>query len=265
MRKERMIKRAILGLTVAALMSLTVPALAQSYTGGSGWNVTFDQNKKMVSSFHTSDMDETLSYLQPGDDATFTVSLKNSNSATTDWYMTNKVLYSLEDRSANSKTGGGAYTYRLVYTDQSGKDNVLFDSDTVGGETVTPAGEGLHEATNALEDYFYLDTLKNGQGGTITLVVALDGETQGNDYQDTLADLQMNFAVELTDEGGVSKRTINRSKVVKTGDQNMAPYAIVGGVAGIVLLLLAIFGAKRRKKEQEAAKARVRSGEGAKR
>ena len=36
--------------------------------------------------------------------------------------------------------------------------------------------------------------------GIITLEVALDGETQGNSYQDTLADLQMNFAVELRDD-----------------------------------------------------------------
>ena len=43
-----------------------------------------------------------------------------------------------------------------------------------------------------------LDTLAKGDKGRITLEVELDGETQGNDYQNTLADLQMNFAVELS-------------------------------------------------------------------
>lgn len=32
------------------------------------------------------------------------------------------------------------------------------------------------------------------------MTVALDGETQGNGYQDTLAKLQMNFAVEKVEK-----------------------------------------------------------------
>ena len=41
----------------------------------------------------------------------------------------------------------------------------------------------LHEATDALEDFFYLDSQTTGQQGTIRLRVSLDGETQGNSYQ----------------------------------------------------------------------------------
>ena len=73
------------------------------------------------------------------------------------------------------------YTYRLFYTDKDGAVETLFDSDTVGGEydsvddMLTHMGEGLHSATNALKDYFYLDTIHNGEGGYITLEVALDG------------------------------------------------------------------------------------------
>ena len=97
----------------------------------------------MESSFKTADLDEAVSGLQPGDDITFYLELKNENEETTNWYMTNEVLYSLEDRSANSATGGGAYTYELTYTDKEGKEEVLFSSNTVGGEVISKAGEGL--------------------------------------------------------------------------------------------------------------------------
>ena len=36
-------------------------------------------------------------------------------------------------------------------------------------------------------DYFYWDRLDAGEAGKVHLTVALDGETQGNAYQDTLA------------------------------------------------------------------------------
>ena len=214
----------------------------------------------MESTFKTADLDEVVSGLQPGDNIFIELKLENEHKETTDWYMTNKVLYSLEDRSANSATGGGAYTYRLTYTDKNGTETVLFDSETVGGENAGAAGEGLHEATNALQDYFYLDTLGSGQKGTVTLEVALDGETQGNDYQDTLADLQMNFAVELRGDTPAAPETPETpgtpktpGKLIKTGDESrpvLLAVAMTG--SGLVLLLFCVFQwreGKRRKKE----------------
>lgn len=251
MKKKRMIKRAVLGLTLAATMSLTVPAMAQSFTSGSDWSVTFDQNSKMVENFTAGQIQDVMNQMEPGDDATIALTIKNSNGKTTDWYMTNKIIQSLEDSS--KAANGGAYSYYLSYN-----DDVLYDSTTVGGEGASAAGTGLHQATNALEDYFYLDTLATGESGKIVLKVALDGETQGNDYQDTLAELQMNFAVELEPEGTTIHKTnkITRSNVVKTGDRNMAPYAIAGGIAGIILLVLAITSARRRRKEMAVSNRR---------
>ena len=268
-------KRALsLGLVVGLSLGMAVQdkAYAETFSSDTPWNVTFTQNNKMVSNFKTSDMDDILYGLQPGDTAQFTISLANENSTTTNWYMTNKVLYSLEDRSSDTATSGGGYTYKLVYTDQSNTENVLFDSSTVGGETVSAAGEGLHEATSALQDYFMLDTLKKGQEGKIDLTVSLDGETQGNDYQDTLADLQMNFAVELNEDtapnttgttpnssstpstsGTPSTSSTTTSTVVRTGDDtNMIPYYIIAGVSGLLLLFLGIYGVKNRKKDRKS-------------
>jgi hypothetical protein len=176
--------------------------------------------------------------------------------------MTNKVLSSFED---NSVANGGAYTYELIYTGPDGTQNILYSSESVGGDTAN-GGEGLHEATGALEDYFYLDTLTEGQSGSISLKVALDGETQGNDYQNTLANLQLNFAVELTTQSSgqaettasgsstntTQTTTTTRQKAVKTGDDTqLLPYVVAMAVSGVIVLIVAILLLKKSKKEQE--------------
>lgn len=248
-------------------LTLQMPVQAETFYGDSGWHVVFTDQKEMESTFKTSDLDDVIAGMQPGDRVIFSLDLKNQNKHTTDWYMTNKVLYSLEDRSTNSATSGGGYTYRLVYQDQKGTETILFDNDTIGGEIVSAAGDGLHEATNALQDYFYLDTLEKGQKGAISLEVALDGVTQNNDYQDTLADLQMNFAVELreTSGGGTpenpSPLQLFRSRVVRmgstqTGDQSQPLfYAGLMVVSGMCLLLMSVhcYRDYRRRMEEEEA------------
>ena len=236
-------KKKLITLMLTALMTLVIamPVMAEHYFGGEGWAVLFTSQKKMESNFTSSSMTDTLTNLQPGDDATFTVTVNNQYPGLTHWYMSNKVIQSLEDASKNSQTAGGAYTYRLTYRSASGATKVLFSSDDVGGEMtdeeIQNAGEGLHEATNALEDYFFLDDLNQSGAGVITLFVGLDGETQNNNYQDTLASLQLNFAVEVEDE----LLTPPPPRVPDTGDtNNMLIYFILIGVAGVLMLVVAI-------------------------
>lgn len=261
---------------------MVLPVHAETFYGDESWNVTFSPANEMVSSFSTADINDVVGGMQPGDNVIITLKLKNENPTATDWYMQNEVLYSLEDRSANKETGGGAYTYRLFYTDKDGTVETLFDSDTVGGdngetvdEMLSNLGEGLHGATNALKDYFYLDTVQNGEGGMITLEVALDGETQGNSYQDTLADLQMNFAVELRDDLPDRPNPGNPDNppqpvddtqptpapgsgrgtgVVRTSDESRLPvFAIAGGVSGLLLLIYCIYCFREHKKGKKEA------------
>ena len=267
----------LLLLTVFICMSAGITVMADELTGDNNWLVEFNSDKQMVSNFASSNFDDVLDYMQPGDSALFTVEIKNSYESETDWYMTNKVLKSLEDAS-NTATGG-AYSYMLTYTGPKGNKITLYNSDEVGGESYLKDLEGLHEATSALTDFFYLDTLSKGEVGMVSLYVKLDGETQGNDYQDTLAQIQMNFAVEIVPKGGDYERVERREEryiekriiiteedeyvindedvattdsipvlTVKTGDDTIIiPLIVIAGILGVLLLAVGIAGIRLRK------------------
>ena len=257
-------------------LSMSMTAFAEDFTGGDNWSVYFSEDKKMVSTFGKNEFDDAIYQLQPGDSVTISLKLENRYNESTNWYMTNEVLNSLED-TKNVQAMGGAYSYLLYYTDASGKQTTLFDSDTVGGETTVDNKQGLNQATNSLEDWFFLETLKSGQTSSITLKVTLDGETQGNAYQNTLADLMMNFAVEIADQTTPEtseSKTPETTKTPttstdkprtytsrpKTGDQfPILVFSIVAMVSGIVCVILVIFRLRRREDDDERA-ARSQSG-----
>ncbi len=283
MKRKRKIIQFLLVFCLVMAAGTTV--WAEKLNGNDDWKVEFTPEKAMVCYFTTSSFDDVLDYMQPGDSAEFSVTIHNSNDAVTDWYMANQVLKSLED--ASKTASGGAYSYILTYTNAQGKAETLYNSETIGGENYAPNLEGLHEATDALDSFFYLDTLERGKSGAVQLYVQLDGETQGNDYQDTLAQIQMNFAVELPtvterhtsvsrveerqmadrivtrrdDDVYVDRTTTQRSsspastltrtvrRIVRTGDEtNLTLLLVCAGILGLLLLIIGILSMKLRKK-----------------
>lgn len=270
----------LLCMALAALMIFGngATALAEEYEGGD-WNVEFT-GEGMVSNFSSADISDAVYSLQPGDSVTISLDLENKSGRATEWYMTNRVLSSLEDHSDQAR--GGAYAYRLAYTGQDGEETVFFDSSTIGGEKSAAAGVGLHEAVEDMDEYFRLDTLTPGERGTVTLSVALDGETQGNDYQNTLADLSMSFAVDTLvptadddpgkdrnpggpgQDGGQPGQPGGQAQPgsgaysystggVKTGDSsNLALWSCVAFGSGALLLVMALLGLRRSRKEEAA-------------
>lgn len=246
-------------------------AHAEHYEGDPDWTVSFT-GTGIETNFRTADINDAIYNLQPGDSIDISLTLKNTAVESVDWWMTNKVLRSLEDTQEVAKSGG--YTYTLAYQPKGETLRTLYSSDTVGGEKSAGAGEGLHEAADALGDYFYLDTLSTGEQACIYLRVALDGETQGNAYQDTLADLTMNFAVEVVsapapptetgDEEPSSGETAppegqpqGNRQPPKTGDEtNLMLYVTISLVSGLGLLVLALISGWKsgRKKEGEEGK-----------
>lgn len=200
MMKKKPWRFAILAL---ALLGSVASVHAEELTGRDGWAARFTGDK-IESNFSNTQLAEDISELQPGDSITVNVAVENGSDKAASFYLTNEVLSSLED--SRDSAAGGAYGYRLNYTGPGsaagGTD--LYNSDTVGGES-TQSGEGLHKAATGLGEYIYLDSLQPGQKGNVSLTVSLDGETQGNGYQNTFADLQLRFAAELaegTDDNG---------------------------------------------------------------
>ena len=239
-------KAGIFGIFLCVILaaSMAFPALADVLPAEDpGWTVTLNKAGKMESNFSSGQINQTVSGMQPGDEAVIKITVNNEYNDTVDWYMENEVLKSLEDKSANKGTAGGGYTYKLTYTAPDGTVKTLFDSDTVGGDTASPAGAGLNEATDSLKNWFLLDQMKAGTKGLVELRVFLDGETQGNNYQDTVADLKLNFAVEFP-------ATKEVKSTVKTGDtNNLLFYIILMIVAAVLVVFLVIFYTRRRKDE----------------
>ena len=202
-------KKKILTACLAMLLVLasSVTALAETREGEKGWEVTFD-GRKMHSNFSASKIDSQITNkkMESGDTIKFTVTLRNTFNGQADWYMKNQVLEALEDAG---DLIGGAYDYLLTYTDKDNQSTILYSSDYFGGD-------GRYNK------------------GVINLTVKLEGESNGNNYQNTLARLQMDFATELTD-GGTARRP------VRTGDQSrILLFVILTLVSGLLILMTAV-------------------------
>lgn len=249
---------------VSFLLALAMPvsAFADHIEGSTGWYVEYNEAGRMVDNYTQKSWADNVSQLQPGDDITLTIEMRQTNDSSADWYLSNQVLKSLESGDAK----GSAYGYTLSYEGPS-NSRTLYTSKSVGGQG---SAEGLAEATNAMDDYFFLGTLTKGQTAKVTLNVALDGETEGNAYFDTLAQLMLKFAV----EPNVQNKAVNKNQTVtnnetvgggdnhivsgsktglsKTGDQTtlFPVYLAIAGV-GIVCLALAIRNIRNRKDDEE--------------
>lgn len=237
--------RKIISAVMAAALAfavLPVAAMAESIPHPGNWRVTYTSDGKMTDNYSASEYVDAVSGLQPGDDITFAITLSHENDSNADWYIANDVVKTLEE---NSEASGSAYEYRLTYTNPSGQISTLYDSEVVGGDE----GNGLADATNALEDYIGLGQLSKGQTAKVELRVALDGETEGNAYFDTLARLKLKFAVEPEPEP--TRRTERRT--VQTGDETRSrlfPLYVIMAVSGVALAGLATYGVIERRKEK---------------
>ena len=227
-------------LVIAALLVFPAATVfADDLKGADNWAVSYD-GSTLSSNFTSGEVSDLMSNIQPGDSLTVTVGVNNTGSDAADFWLSNEVVNSFED---NEKASGGAYSYRLVYTDSKGKDTVLYTSESVGGDDTT-GGEGLYQATSATEAFFYLEEMAAGGKGKVTLKVQLEGETQGNTYQDATAAVELTFAAEPAAKA--AKQPSDDSP--KTGDPtNLLPFCIAAILAGLVLLFLGLGRLKRAK------------------
>lgn len=230
---------------LVAALAIALPAQAQAKETSRDWTVEFTGNEMVDQG--AANIAKTISGMQPGDSVRFNVALYESADESARWYMQNKVLKSMEE-ALNS---GGSYTYSLVYTSPSGTKKTIISNDSVSGEN----GGGLFDATEATGDWFYLDTLAAGERAKVELRVELDGETHGNSYFNTSAQIELAFAAEppsgemytTTNSDQPSGKKDNGSDLPQTGDIINAMIWIV--VAGGAVLLIARAVSKRREIE----------------
>ena len=245
--------KGIICLCVAGLIALATgsPAFAESYRSTEDWQVEFTKGKKMVDNYTAQDIANVFRQAQPGDDVQITVSQINSYKEATNWYMSNKTIRTLEKGCV---ANGGAYEYKLTYTDPDGKTTVLYDSKSIGGDDKNyPGGEGLHEATDSLDKFFYMDTLEPGERSHVTLSTKLEGDTQGNYYQNTMGIVKLNWATELAVKGKTPEKE-KSEKNVKTGDSmNMLLIAGIAFLCGLIILIVLITGFRKKDKEGDEA------------
>lgn len=255
-------KLAVLAASLMVFFVTALPVMAE-HTDVNG-TCSFDGKK--INSDYTSELADAVTSLQPGDDVSFSIRYRNDYSKPTDWYMENEILQTLEKASANRISGvgtaeHGAYTYELIHVDKNGVRTLLFSNEEVGGDAVAGGMEGLEQATNALDEWFYIETLNQGEAGQVVLNVAFDGETQVNDYMDTNGGLAVRFAVEIDDTptptpgpSGTPTPTPTTPPgtpgnpglpAVKTGDPTNAKLLFGMLIAGIVLLIVALCLRKR--------------------
>ena len=236
-------KKKILCLAMTVIMAAGVhtTAFAKDYQGADGWQVHFTGDK-MESNFENKTVSDELATIQPGDSIELKVQLKNSDKGETDWYMTNEIIQTLEE--AQESAEGGAYEYKLTYVGSDNTEKVLYNSDTVGGEGSSKTGEGLKELGNSTEKYFYLGRLASNGTGTVHLTIGIEGETQGNGYQNTLAKLRMNFAVEKVKVSNTITKTkiVKTTNTVKTGDTaRVLLFCVLALISGLILLAYGIY------------------------
>lgn len=245
----------ILTLAVLMVMSLAISVSAESYKA-EGHCYFNEAGNDIVCDFDADTLVKNMSELEPGDDFTFRVEFSSRYKDKTHWYMRNEVLKTLEEEYDRANNGG--YTYRLTHippADSGKRKQVLFSNEEVGGEYKMPAddptdGEGLHQATNATEEWFYIEDLTKGQKAYTELYVKFDGESEVNDYMDTAGKLMVAYAVE--------KDTVKPGRKVKTGDDTDLLTPVLTMIAALLLLILTFISF--RKDRKNAAKAEMADG-----
>lgn len=227
--KKRLISLAVVFVLLTAL--LLPGAFADSFSGSG--NATF--NGKNIDTDFDANFASLAGNFQPGDDFTVTINLFNNVDTASDWYMSNDVVKPFEEGIAKN----GSYSYSLEYISPNGATTTIFDSDAIGGESEI----GLVEGTGSLNEYFFLGTIGAHQKGHVVLHVSIDGETQANNYFDTLARVQMRFAVEKKGDIPRIPKTSDKGDIFLWGGATL----LCAGAAAYVA-----FGGKKKKESDEA-------------
>ena len=204
-------KKIILCLIMAIFMMINAP-LAVNAAESKEWTVNYDGNAMttLIDGQIAENPSLPLGTILPGESFELKATIKNTSSNKTDWYMSNEIVKALED--SNNSATGSSYIYLLTYHEsEEAEPVVIYNSSSVGAQNPLNGERGLKEINESLaksddaETRFYLDRLEPNEEATICLYVKFSGEAHHNAYQNTMAELKFDFAVEKILEGTITK------------------------------------------------------------
>lgn len=157
------------------------------------WYVSYDGKNVSKHNIDETNMMDKIGGVQPGDTVTYQVGYHNDTDKDADWYLSTKILQSLEQSNDGTSTGasGGIYSFVLSY-EINGSVTELYNSDTVGGDD-----KGLKGLLGSGDDtFFYVGRVASGKTGKVILSITLDGSTQNNDYMKKIASIAIRFGAQ---------------------------------------------------------------------
>ncbi len=243
-------------LLAAACITCLFPAAA--YAADSTGSITFaGEAAKFVNpgTGYTSFED-----MMPGETRTQAITLTNSDSKNVNFYLSGKITSNIAAKgdSADGQKNVAVYDLSLA------KDGTEFYSGMIGN------GEQVGESY--LGDNYLLATLKPGESTTVTMTVALDGDSTRNPYETKTGLINLEISCGYPDEppvvtktntvvktvtryvqGAATTVTRTVATAVKTGDYSLiAPYiAILAAALGVIIGII-VFSFRRKKKGGKA-------------
>lgn len=200
---------------------------ADAATQGLEWTVQYNGGDNF-STLGKDAAKTTIENAMPGDTLQYVVTYANSadSGVTSNFYLNAEVISSLEDNkmdgaNTTKNAAGGAYAFSVVY-DCKGEKETIYDSETVGGDSVVSAGLNQTKQGNA---YVQVGTLAPGESGVVTITIALDGNSQDNSYMEKIAKMNVQFAVQDVNDPGFKDDRIEKSSTV----EKHVVYKIPGG------------------------------------
>ena len=254
--------RIFLIMTVSLLLSMNTVVLAAGTL-----NVSFDGEKIQYRGME--DFAENFSDMYPGESRIQEILIQNNDNRDVEFYLQPSVLQSFEETVDAS---GAAYNISLklhtkdaVYTLFGGTEED--DSARIGGDE-----QGLGNLNAAIEGWIFLTRLQPQETASLEMMVALDGESNTNAYQDALGTFQFEFGVDFPSPAPQAEpeiipqyvkgdpeyvtRTVKGDDIVtrvvkrvKTGDTAPILAFSAAGIAALAILI--VVGKKKGRKADE--------------
>lgn len=222
-------KKRIFGsiLSIAMLMLCLTPVAAKEET-----LITFEgDSDKFIT--QEAGSDDSFSDMLPGETRSVTVRLKNDDSDTMDFFMSAEIL----DNIAEKGNKDAVYDFKIS------RDNEVFFASVIGAKGNTIGEEYLTDDNN-----IKLATLSKGEECSVTVSLALDGDSTENAYMNQVGQIKLRFSAGTPVENmGENKTVIQRViNYVKTGDN--APFVMLGGL--LIVSVIGIIILKKTKKKE---------------